>query len=178
MIKVESKRRKIDNIQRENPNSVIIDVTSKGELPFLKFSPFYPIGDIPIPFSDNEYSESMEGIWQGLKVFDNYGIDRSKFTNKKMKNLKRTVRKYGFPKGHQKGTESEELLDYFNARKLIYLPTYKWILEYKLKNEMDKLRSLLEDKTLILLDYETNGDINNLSKPLSHASIVKHQLEC
>lgn len=69
MIIVQSKRRKITNILKDYPDATIIDVTSKGRLPYVKFSPFYPIGNIPVPFSPNSYSESMEGIWQGLKVF-------------------------------------------------------------------------------------------------------------
>lgn len=31
--------------------------------------------------------------------------------------------------------------------------------------------------TIVLLDYETNGDIDDLSKPLSHASLVKAYCE-
>jgi hypothetical protein len=29
----------------------------------------------------------------------------------------------------------------------------------------------------VLLDYETNGDVEDLSRPLSHAALVKHYLE-
>lgn len=49
MIYIQSKRRKIENIQKDFPNAKIIDVTSKAESPFVKFSPFYPIGNIPVP---------------------------------------------------------------------------------------------------------------------------------
>ena len=52
MIYLQNKRRKIENIRNEFPNAIIIDVTSKGEMPFVKFSPFYPIGDIPVPHSE------------------------------------------------------------------------------------------------------------------------------
>ena len=30
---------------------------------------------------------------------------------------------------------------------------------------------------LVLLDYETNEDVEDLSRPLSHASLIKHHLE-
>ena len=63
MVEIQNRRRKIENIKKDYPNSIIIDVTSKGKLPMLKFSPFYPIGNIPIPFSPNKFSESVEGIW-------------------------------------------------------------------------------------------------------------------
>ena len=49
---VQSRRRKLENIQKEYPEVItIIDVTSKREKPWIKFSPFYPHGKIPIPFS-------------------------------------------------------------------------------------------------------------------------------
>ncbi len=177
MIIVQSKRRKIENIKKDFPDAVIIDLTSKGKLPMLKFSPFYPIGNIPVPFSDNEFSESMEGIWQGLKVFENHDIDVSKFKITSMKGLKRTVRRFGKVKGHRKGVTGEMLLDYLSARKEIYLPTYNWILDNFLDKEMKELKTLANTRTLILLDYETNGDIENLKKPLSHSFLVKMKLE-
>lgn len=177
MILIQNKRRKIKNIKKDYPDSIIIDVTSKGEMPMLKFSPFYPIGKIPIPYSDNKFSESMEGIWQGLKVFENEDIDESKFAITTMKGLKRTIRKYGKPKGHRKGVKGKELLDYITARKLIYLPSYKWVLDNKLRTELKKLKNISEMKDLILLDYEVNGDVENANKPLSHAQLIKMRLE-
>ncbi|MDY0986514.1 hypothetical protein SOM12_03750 [Flavobacterium sp. CFBP9031] len=87
-----NRRKSIQNIEKEYPNCQIIDVTSKATDDYVKFSPFYPIGNIPIPFTENRFSESIEGIWQGLKVFKDYGIDESKFLITNMKNLKRTVR--------------------------------------------------------------------------------------
>ncbi|MEM9545545.1 MAG: hypothetical protein AAGA77_06205 [Bacteroidota bacterium] len=177
MITIQNKRRKIENIQIEFPDAVIIDVTSKGALPWVKFSPFYPIGNIPIPFSENRYAQSVEGIWQGLKVFENHDIDQSKFEIISMKGLKRTVRKFGMPHGHRKGVDGNDLLDYITARKLIYLPVYKWVLDHSLKSEIHELKTISKDKTLVLLDYETNGDVENSKKPLSHAHLVKMRLE-
>ncbi len=94
-----------------------------------------------------------------------------------MKGLKRTVRKFGKPKGHRKGVNGNELLDYITARKLIYLPTYKWVLDNRLENEVKELKRMSENKTLVLLDYETNGEIENPNKPLSHAQLIKMRLE-
>lgn len=177
MVEVQNRRRKMENIKKDYPNAVIIDVTSKGEMPMVKFSPFYPIGNIPIPFSPDQFSQSVEGIWQGLKVFENNDVDRSKFEITSMKGLKRTVRKFGIPKGHRKGINGDELLDYITARKLIYLPTYKWVLDNELKEEIKQLKKLSQNGTLILLDYETNGDIEHTKKPLSHAQLIKMRIE-
>ena len=48
MIIIESKRKKIENILKKNPNAIIADVTSKATDGLVKLSPFYPHGDIPI----------------------------------------------------------------------------------------------------------------------------------
>lgn len=143
----------------------------------VKFSPFYPIGGVPIPFSEGNFAESVEGVWQGLKVFKDHDVDESKFQITSMKGLKRTVRRFGKPLGHRKGINGEDLLDYLTARNLIYLPTYKWVLDNQLAMEMKELKELATTGTLILLDYETNGDVENLAKPLSHAQLVKMRIE-
>lgn len=173
---IESKRKKIDTLIKNYPNFEIIDITSKAQNPWVKFSPFYPLENIPIPFSDNKFSKSVEGIWQGLKVFENSDIDPAKFDIENMKNIKRTVRKYGKVKGHRKGINGEDILSYSDSKKLIYLPTYKWILDNKLKNEITELKKILDQKSIILLDYETSEDIFSF-KPISHAFLVKLFLE-
>lgn len=74
---------------------MIIDVTSKAQDEFVKFSPFYPNGGIPVPFTEGLVAVSVEGIWQGLKVFEDADVDTTFFSKRDMKNLKRTTRKYG-----------------------------------------------------------------------------------
>lgn len=176
MILIKNKRTKTENILKQYPDAMIFDVTSKGE--YKRLSPFYPHGGIPIPFSGTVTSASVEGIWQGLKVFVNEGIDFSCFTNRTMKDLKRTVRTHGRCLGHQKGLGSKELLGYLTARREIYVPSYYWMLEHKCKEEIEYFISLLkEGKTIVFLDYDTNEDIDNPSKPLSHASLIKRYIE-
>jgi len=46
-----------------------------------------------------------------------------------------------------------------------------------LQAEIAELRALAETQNIVLLDYETNTDIDNLSKPLSHAGLIKRYLE-
>ena len=93
-----------------------------------------------------------------------------------MKGLKRTVRRFGTVRGHQKGINSTELLDYLTARFEIYLPAYQWVLENRLQHELVELREIAQSNTLIFLDYEINEDLFNLQKPLSHAGLVKRYL--
>ena len=176
MIVVESKRKKMETLEKEYPGAMIIDVTSHADNEFVQFSPFYPHGGIPVPFTD-DIAVSVEGIWQGLKVFEDADVDTSFFSKRDMKNLKRTVRKYGPCLGHRKGVHGEELLGYLTARKLIYLPSYKWILENKLQKLVAAVRIISKNKPVVLLDYNTNPDVNNPKKPLSHASLIKAYIE-
>lgn len=175
MIYIENRKRKYERIRAEYPNAIILDLTSNGEE--KRLSPFYPHGGIPIPFSDGYYSESVEGIWQGLKVFANEGICMESFRNQTMTGLKRTERKFGKTRGHQKGIQSTEILSYFDARMLIYLPSYKYILDNRVQDIIQRLKDIAKKQDLVFLDYNTNFDVRNTSSPLSHAGLVKLYIE-
>lgn len=177
MIFIENIKKKSTTLLKLYPEAKFVDVTSKSKDQYVKLSPFYPHGSIPVPFSENVFSYSVEGVWQGLKVFNNNDIDTSRFSNKTMSNIKRTVKKFGFPLGHRKGVNGEELLDYVTARKLIYAPTYNWMLENKVKDEINQLIHISLVKDLVILDFDTNSDFENLKKPLSHAAIIKEYIE-
>lgn len=82
-------RRSQASIEKAFPGAVIVNLTSKAKDDFVKFSPFYPHGGIPVPFSPGWTSESVEGIWQGLKVFSDFGVNTSKFKVASMSGLKR-----------------------------------------------------------------------------------------
>lgn len=98
-----------------------------------------------------------------------------------MSGIKRSGKSRGAVRGHRFGVDSEILLDYRAARMQIYLPAYLWVLEHRLHAELEQLREQLREqltiKPLVLLDYETNADVNNLRKPLSHAALIKHYLQ-
>ena len=177
MIIIESKRKKPETILKKYPDAILADVTSGAKDGLVKLSPFYPHGGIPVPFSEGYTATCVEAIWQGLKVFERCGVDVEMFKNDTMKNIKRTVRRFGKPLGHRKGVHGTELLGYIEARKLIYIPTYKWVLENKVANIIDRLREAIKTKTIVLLDYDTNADVENAKKPLSHASLIKAYVE-
>lgn len=177
MIIIESKRKKPENILKQYPDAIIADVTNHAKDDLVKLSPFYPHGGIPVPFSPDHTAACVEGIWQGLKVFEHCGIDVSYFHNDTMRSVKRTVRTFGRPLGHQKGVNSHELLGYIEARWQIYIPAYQWVLEHKVPTIIERLRKASQTKTIVLLDYNTNPDIDDPTKPLSHAALVKAYAE-
>lgn len=142
----------------------------------MRFSPFYPHHDIPVPFWDGKTAACVEAIWQALKVFESADVDEAMLANATMKNIKRTARRFGRVLGHRR-MDTGELLQYVEARQLIYLPDYRFVLEHRLQEELRALKALANEKVVVLLDYETNEDINNTRKPLSHAGLVKAYLE-
>lgn len=177
MIIIESKRKKIENILKKYPDAVVADVTSQAKDGLVRLSPFYPHGDIPVPFSEGYTAACVEGVWQGLKVFEDEDIDISMFSNNTMKNIKRTVRKHGRVLGHRKGVLGTEILGYMEAKHQIYIPTYRWMLEHKAMDIIERLRKASETKTIVLLDYNTCCDVDDETKPLSHAYLVKAYAE-
>ena len=178
MIIVESKRKKAATILKKYPDAILADVTSGAKDGLRKLSPFYPHYGIPVPFSEGYTATCVEAVWQGLKVFEGSDVDVSLFQNDTMKGLKRTVRRFGKPLGHRKGVNGDELLGYIEARKQIYIPTYKWVLEHKVADIIERLRTASNSgKTIILLDYDTNADVEDGRKPLSHASLIKAYAE-
>jgi hypothetical protein len=173
---VESRRKKLASVEKLWPGATILDVTSKGDEPWVRFSPFYPHGGIPIPNTPSQKAESVEGLWQGLKVFEEEDIDPGKWAITNMSGIKRGGKSRGAVLGHRFGVGSEILLSYREARFRIYLPAYRWVLENRLTAEVKQLQKLAEETPLVLLDYETNADVEDLSRPLSHAALVMHYL--
>lgn len=176
MIYVENKKRKIERIYADFPNAIILDITSASNLRYAQIlSPFYPHRNIPIPFTPELTATCVEAVWQGLKVFRDADVDFSSFKNDTMRDLKRTARKFGTPIGHRKGAYGKELLGYFEARMLIYLPTYKWMLDNisDVHHIIERIKEQSKKQDIVLLDYNTNIDVRDISKPISHAGLVK-----
>lgn len=167
----------MENLRKKYPHAIIADVTSQARDGLVRLSPFYPHGDIPVPFSEGCTAACVEGIWQGLKVFEDEDIDLSMFNNNTMKGIKRTTRKHGRVLGHRKGINGTEILGYVEAKHLIYIPTYRWMLEHKVMDIIERLRKASETKTIVLLDYNTCCDVDDATKPLSHAYLVKAYAE-
>jgi hypothetical protein len=105
--------------------AVVCDVSSYADHPYCTLSPMWPHGGIPVPGMPGTTSDSVEGIWQGLKVIGG-----------------KTARRYfsgqghkrgGKPRGHQFG---DKLLKIIEAREKIYRVTYEWMLEHRADPEM------------------------------------------
>jgi hypothetical protein len=171
-LNVASRRR--TTLRRDFPDALILDVTSRGAEPWIRLSPFYPHGGIPVPGHPDRTSQSVEGVWQALKVFATEQEDFTKLDITTMRGIKRTARQLGPPLGHRL---DGRLLGYEEARRALYLPAYRWMLDHKAPELVAELRELSGERTVVLLDYTTNGDVADLSTPLSHAALIAQRIQ-
>ena len=172
-IVVETKQQSLENLQEKYPDAIIADVTIEAKSCLRRLSPLYPHGGIPIPNSGYETASCVEAIWQGLKVFENKDIDTGLFRKEDPKEVIRSSQEYGNLLGHRFGTNGLEILNYADAQRRILIPTYRWVLDYKVQDIIIRLRKVSETKTIVLLDYNTNCDSHNHKKPRSYAYLVK-----
>jgi hypothetical protein len=143
--------------------ALVHDVSSRAALPFSKLSPFHPHGGIPVPGMQGVVADSVEGVWQGLKVIDGR-IDEEYFRGKGRK-------RRGKPEGHRLG---DRLLGYLEARRDIYIPAYEHMWRMCIGND---LRELLfaparRGEPQYFYDFEDNGDPGNPGRPLAHSSVL------
>ncbi len=171
-------RRSGESARPRHPGAAILDLTSRGPQPWVKFSPFYPHGQIAVPGAPGRHAASVEGLWQALKVFEHADVDERKLGITDMKGLKRTGSRFGRVLGHRDGLHGTRLLGYVEARHTIYLPAYHLVLARHLQAELAELRALATSEAgVVLLDFETNTDVDDPARPLSHAGLVMHWLQ-
>lgn len=162
--------------RKAGPTATVLDLTSRGPAPWVRFSPFFPHGGIPVHNTPGRLATTVEGVWQALKVFEQADVDPRVLDITTMKGLKRSVRKFGRCLGHRDGLAGKTLLGYIEARRAIYLPAYKFVLEHRLQGEVAELRRLSAAGDVVLLDFATNSDVDDPAKPLSHAGLVMHYI--
>jgi len=149
-----------DNVPKD---AVVLDVSSYAEPPWCTFSPMWAHGGIPVPGMPGETSDSVEGVWQGLKGIRGQIAPRL-FHGKGQK-------RGGKPAGHQLG---KRLLDVVEARQRIYKPTYEWMLINRVDPTLieELIERALRGVAQYVHDVGDNGDINNINEPLAHAALV------
>jgi hypothetical protein len=147
--------------------AVAIDVSSYAEEPYCRLSPMWPHGGIPVPGMPNTTSDTVEGIWQGLKII------RGKIATRYFSGMGQ--KRGGKPAGHQFGKKT---LDIVEARYKIYRPAYEWMLEHCIDPAIleEFISQALQGITQHFYDMADNGDINNGDAPLAHASILVQYL--
>jgi len=134
-----------------------------GTINMSELSPFRIYYGIPVPGQNGVYSDTVEGIWQGLKIVKG----KTDFSYFKGKGRKRNAK----PKGHLYGSKIYFVVQ---ARELIYIPSYQFMWENRIDQ---KLRDLFvtrssNDLPQYFLDVDTNFDIHNKERPFAHSALV------
>lgn len=145
----------------------IVDVSSYADPPFCEFSPLWAHGGIPIPGLPGQTSDSVEGIWQGLKVI------RGKIAPHLFRG--RGQKRGGKPSGHQFG---DRLLGIVEARRKLYQVSYEWMLENRI--DPATIAGFIDEAFAGVAQYfhdlGDNGDINNPEEGWAHASVLVQYL--
>lgn len=173
MIKLEMVNKKEKHGLKYNSNAIIIDIT-KGI--FKKLNPYYRYGDIPVSFTPNLFAMSLASMWQALKVYEKEGVNLSILKESHVNKVCRD-NNLGELKGYNRGAYGHVIYDEMEARKQIYVPTYKWILDYKANDLINFIRTQSEKKEVVILDKYIGSDIFNVNQPISNAYLIKAYAE-
>src|SRR4051794_41051291 len=139
---------------RENvpAGACVYDVSSYADPPYCQFSPLWAHGDIPIPGSPGLTSDSVEGIWQGIKVIRGKTAPHL-FRGKGQK-------RGGKPAGHLYGGR---LIGIVEARLKLYKVAYEWVLENRIDPSLITgfLDAAFAGVVQHFHDLGDNGDVND-----------------
>ena len=145
-----------------------IDVGPTAAPPLDQLSPSYVHGSIPVPGMPGMTADSVEGIWQGLKVI------RGKIAPQFFEG--RGKKRAGEAEGHKYGN-SNRLLGLVDARRKIYIPAYHWVLDHRV--DPDVLNTFIYRAFCgipqFFYDREDNGAIGK-TQPLAYARILVDHL--
>ncbi len=128
-----------------------------------ELSPFIQYGKIPIPGMKRKHSDTVEGIWQGLKIIKG-NIDNSYFKGKGR------IRK-GKPEGH---LFNNSKISYIQARKKIYTSAWDFVWENRIDESLKKkfIQDAITNIPQYFFDVDNNGDIFNKNEPYAHSAYI------
>ena len=134
---------------------------------YCTLSPMWVHGGIPVPGMSRTTSDTVEGVWQGLKVI------RGKIAPRYFRGPGQ--KRGGKPSGHQYG---DRLLGLVEARLKIYRPAYEWVLHHRV--DAGLIEQFIADArrgvTQHFHDVGDNGDVHNTNEALAHASFLVQYL--
>jgi hypothetical protein len=146
-------------------NAVFVNVSARGADGWNALSPFYDHGGIPVPGMPGKLSKTVEGLWQGLMRFPDQREKLEMFETGK------PTKRKGTPLGYVYG--SEFITGVVQARKLIYVPAFRWMVENcpEAQAKYAELLELAKTHWVLIHDTEKNGKID-VDLPFAHASLL------
>ncbi len=172
----------LEILAERNKERVAFDVSSYAPYPFRALSPFFYWNfkafarKIPVPGQEGKWAYSVESIWQGLKIIDgktNFDMFEKEPYKRPPKNESEFSKVDGFL--FEKGI----IKDYVEARKRIFVPAYTYMFkvfgtfnEFVQYSEGAILFNIQNNIETFLYDVDDNPNIEDISKPYSHASLL------
>lgn len=144
---------------------------------FKFFNPFYtwPSPCIPVPGLKDGLSSSVEAIWQGTKWIKGK-TDYQQFLSTPYKRPSEEERKRDkqFSYSATQFVYGETILSHLEARFLIYIISYLYLLDRLVPNELlNYIRKMIDDnKQIIFCDWDDNVELTNVNESFSHSSLL------
>lgn len=178
MIHIVAKPKAYQNIRSKYPNAIIIDFASRGNLAIDRFNPYYPYRDIPVPNSGGLVAESVGSVWHGLKVFEKRDICEELICNYSFDHERLNGHNHGDYLGHRYGIHGLGLLNISDARRRILVPTYRWVLDYKVQDAITEIREANKNHDIIFIVNQVEcSEIRDYMHPISHVSLIKAYID-
>ncbi len=157
----------VSHVENLPAGSVVFDVSSYADAPYCTLSPIWPHGGIPVPGMSGMTSDTIEGVWQGLKVI------RGDIAPRYFQGAGR--KRGGKPAGHRLG---RRLLKLVEARRQIYQVTYEWVLDNRIDPALlaGFLERARQGTTQHFHDVGDNGDIGHPDEGWCHAAVLVQYL--
>lgn len=152
-----------------------IDVSNKTTSEWRVLAPIFNHGDIPVPGMPGVCSRTIEGLWEGLKRFEQEGENLALLESDKPKK-RRVTEATGKLLGYRYG--DAVLTNEVEARQMIFIPAYVRMVENcpAARAKFDELLELSKTHTLHLYDGEENGDRRD-ARPYSYAALLAELLK-
>ena len=147
--------------------ATVYDVSRYADPPYCTLSPMWVHGGIPVPGMPGVTSDTVEGIWQGLKVIR--GAIAPRYFDGPC------GKRGGKPSGHRYG---EKLLKIVEAREKIYRVSYEWVLVHRIDPALigGFLDRAFEGVDQYFHDVSDNGNIGNPDEGWAHAAVLVQYL--
>eukprot|EP01095_Lingulamoeba_sp_RSL-Kostka_P012761 TRINITY_DN5100_c0_g1_i1.p1 TRINITY_DN5100_c0_g1~~TRINITY_DN5100_c0_g1_i1.p1 ORF type:complete len:357 (-),score=117.82 TRINITY_DN5100_c0_g1_i1:162-1232(-) len=187
---IEYKRKNHESIKRIYGNYLMTyDITKGSTSTFSYLSPSYPHKKILIPGTNNKYASSVEGLYEGLKIFENDGIKIKCLINRKSQITKRyeteeTGKFIGWRLGIDADEDCEIITEEVLARYHLYVKPYLNILkndpqaQEEINNIKESMKRFPSFKFVLLINNKDfTYDWKDCSAPINHASIIRDYIK-
>jgi len=182
---IESRKMSEEDIRALYGDDVMIaNISTDNTAKFRYLHPTFPHGGIPVPGAtsddDVQLAASVEGLYEGLKVFTNTGISTTSMTNTDMRNIKRyQSQSKGKFLGYKGNIHNDALLNEEEAREAIYLPAFKYVLDGPANAYLHPLiEALDEGRRVVLVDSKKQQHkLSDTQHPVSYAVLIASYLK-